>query len=184
MATGLMRMVGWQVEGRLPDEPRFVVTVAPHTSNWDFLVAMGAMFAVGLRLSWLGKHSAFRGPAVPVLRWLGGEPIDRSVSGGTVTQAIERFASSDRFALGVAPEGTRSRVTTWKTGFHRIALGAGVPIMPVYLDYGRRRVTLGALVWPSADAEADVRTLRASCRKDMARHPERFVAEGEVENAG
>src|SRR5688572_731634 len=89
LATGLMRLVGWRVEGRLPDEPRFVVTVVPHTSNWDFLVSIGAMFAVGLRLSWLGKHSIFRWPAAPVLRWLGGEPIDRSVSGGTVSQAIQ-----------------------------------------------------------------------------------------------
>ena len=172
-----MRLAGWRVEGTLPDESRFVVAVAPHTSNWDFLVGVSAMFAVGLRLSWLGKHSLFRWPAAPVLRWLGGEPIDRSVPGGTVSQAISRFAAPTRFALGVAPEGTRSRVTAWKTGFHRIARGAGVPIMPVFLDYRRRRVTLGALLWPGDDADADVRTIKAMCRPDMARHPDRFAAD-------
>jgi len=176
-----MRLAGWRVEGRLPNEPRFVVAVAPHTSNWDFLICVAAMFAVGLRLSWLGKHSLFRWPAAPVLHWLGGEPIDRSVPGGIVTQAIQRFAANQQFALGIAPEGTRSRVTRWKTGFHRIAKGAGVPIMPVYLDYGRRRVTLGELLGPTNDAAADADRIRAMCRKDMARYPDQFVAEGEAE---
>jgi 1-acyl-sn-glycerol-3-phosphate acyltransferase len=175
LATTALKLAGWRIEGGLPREPRFVTVVAPHTSNWDFLVAVAAMFAVGLRLTWLGKHTLFRWPADPVLRWLGGEPVDRSVQGGTVSQAVQRFRAEPRYALGMAPEGTRKRVTEWKSGFHRIARQAGVPLFPVWLDYGARTVRLGAPIWPTEDADADIARLRATYTKDMARNPEQFA---------
>jgi 1-acyl-sn-glycerol-3-phosphate acyltransferase len=174
-ARGLMRLAGWRVEGSLPDCPRFVLIVAPHTSNWDFLVGIMAMFATGLRLSWLGKHTIFRLPFTPVLRWLGGEPVDRAAAQGTVEAAIQRFGSRPRWVLGLAPEGTRRRGKGWKMGFHRIAVGAGVPILPVWIDYRRRVLGLGTLFTPGADAASDLARLGTVYRKEMARYPERFT---------
>src|SRR4051812_2938322 len=138
LARRLLALAGWKVEGAFPNEPRFVVIVAPHTSNWDFVVGVLAMFAVGVHLSFLGKHTLFRFPAGPFLRWLGGEPIDRSTRQGTVEVAIDRFRIRPRWIMAVTPEGTRSRVEQWKTGFHQIAAGANVPIVPVSFDYRRK----------------------------------------------
>jgi 1-acyl-sn-glycerol-3-phosphate acyltransferase len=174
--AGLMlTLAGWRVVGTLPACPRFVVIVAPHTSSWDFLVAVLAMFATDLRISWLGKHTIFRWPFGPILRWLGGEPLDRSAPGRTVPHAIERFRERPQWVLGLSPEGTRRRVEHWKSGFHRIAAAAGVPIVPVWIDYQRREVGVGAPFSPGRDEAADVSALRAVFRKKMARRPERYA---------
>jgi 1-acyl-sn-glycerol-3-phosphate acyltransferase len=174
-AHRLLGLGGWRIEGALPDAPRFVIIVAPHTSNWDFLIGVLAMFAVGVRLNWLGKHTLFRFPLGPLLRWLGGEPIDRTTNRGTVDIAVERFRTRRQWVLGIAPEGTRKRVEQWKTGFHQIAVGAGVPIVPVGFDYRRRVVGLGAPFHPAGDPARDVPALRAFFRSEMARHPARFA---------
>jgi 1-acyl-sn-glycerol-3-phosphate acyltransferase len=159
----------------LPPCPRFVVIVAPHTSNWDFIVAVLAMFATDLRISWLGKHTLFRFPLGPLLRWLGGEPVDRATPERTVSTAIERFRERRQWVLGLSPEGTRRRVDHWKSGFHRIAAGAGVPIVPVWIDYQAREVGIGAPFSPGPDEAADVAALRALFHREMARHPDRFA---------
>jgi 1-acyl-sn-glycerol-3-phosphate acyltransferase len=168
------------VHGELPSAPRFVLIVAPHTSNWDFFVGVLGMFATDLRASWLGKHTIFRFPVGPLLRWLGGEPIDRSAPQGTVGAAIERFRSRPQWVLALSPEGTRRPVERWKTGFHRIAAGAGVPILPVALDYQAREIRIGALFTPGPNEAADVAQLHALFHKDMARHPEQFAEEQRI----
>lgn len=173
LARWLLQLGGWNVNGDLPDQPRFVLIVAPHTSNWDFPICILAMFAVGLRLSWIGKHTLFRFPVAPLLRWFGGEPVDRAATHGTVEVAIERFRARAQWVLGIAPEGTR-RLTEWRSGFYRVALGAGVPILPVWLDYQQRVLGLGQPVWPSGDIPADVAVLGSFFRKGMARYPEQF----------
>ena len=177
LARRLLALAGWRVAGALPPCPRFVVIVAPHTSSWDFMFAVLAMFATDLRISWLGKHTIFRFPFGPILRWLGGEPVDRSMPGGTVSTAVEQFRARPQWVLGLAPEGSRRRVEHWKSGFHRIAVGAGVPIVPVWIDYEAREVGIGAPFSAGPDEAADVAALRALFRKEMARHPDRF-AEG------
>ncbi len=171
----MLNLGGWRVEGRLPDEPRFVVIVAPHTSNWDFLVCVLAMFATGLRLNWLAKRSLFHFPLEPALRWLGGEPIDRTARQGTVELAIARFREREQWVLGISPEGTRKRVEEWKTGFHRIAAGAGVPIVPMWIDYSRRVFGLGTPGRPTGELDADVTALRSLFRKEMALRPAKFA---------
>ena len=170
-------MFGWRIEGVLPDVPKFVLIVAPHTSNWDFPIGVLAMFALGLQLTWLGKHTLFRFPVRGLLRWLGGEPVDRRVAHGTVGAAIERFQQRPQWVLAVSPEGTRRRVAQWKTGFHRIAVGAGVPILPVSFDFSRRTITILDLVVPTDDVATDIARLRRLYRPEMARHPALFVAE-------
>ena len=166
---------GWQFSGSLPDIPKFVVSVAPHTSNWDFFVGIAAVFALGLRISFLGKDSIFRGPQGLILRWLGGIPVDRSVSRDRVSEMVEVFGEHARLVVGVTPEGTRKRVTEWKTGFYHVARGAGVPIVPVAFDYAKRTVMLMNPFYPTGDADGDVAKLRALYSGVTARHPENFV---------
>lgn len=174
-ASRLLAWFGWRVTGEFPVAPRAVLIVAPHTSNWDFFLCMPAMFAAGLRITWIGKHTLFFFPAAAILRWLGGEPVDRRVRADTVQHAIGRFAAQRQFYLGIAPEGTRRRVEEWKTGFWHIAHGAGVPIIPVALDYAAREIRITAAVTTTGDEAADVAAIRARYRRSMARRPERFV---------
>ncbi len=136
---------------------------------------MLSMFAFGIRMSWLAKHSLFHFPVAGVLRWLGGEPINRTTSQGTVEVAIARFKEQAQWVFGVSPEGTRKRVERWRSGYHRIAMGAGVPIVPVWIDWQRRVLGMGAPFWPTADVQADERMLRRNFRAEMARFPENFA---------
>lgn len=170
----VLALFGWRLDGELPDEPKFVLIVVPHTSNWDFFLCMMAMFGYGLRLSWLAKHTIFFWPAAPILRWLGGEAIDRTASLGTVDTAVERFRSRDQWVIGLSPEGTRRHTTEWKSGFYRIAVGANVPIVPVALDYGQKRMEIKPTFHPTGAADEDIAQLRALFHAGMARHPENF----------
>lgn len=175
VARVVLRVLGWRIVGRVPALPRFVIIVAPHTSNWDFAIGVAAMFALGLRISWLGKDSLFRGPPGPVLRWLGGVAVNRSARGGVVVQVVDAFRTHSRFVLALSPEGTRRRVESWRTGFHNIARGAGVPIVPAWLDYARREIGIGEPIVPSDDAEDDIARLRRAFRREMARHPSNYA---------
>jgi 1-acyl-sn-glycerol-3-phosphate acyltransferase len=168
-------LLGWKVEGSLPEEPRFVLIVGPHTSNWDFFIGVLAKLASDIDASWLGKHSIFVFPVAGLLRWFGGEPVDRTGSHGIVEAAIERFRDRPQWVLAMAPEGTRRRVEQWKTGFYRIALGAKVPILPVIFDYSRKVVDLGTLYRPTGDEAVDLRELRSRYRSTMAKYPANYV---------
>jgi 1-acyl-sn-glycerol-3-phosphate acyltransferase len=108
------------------------------------------------------------------LRWLGGIPVDRTAPEGIASQVIRSMERSDRFFLALAPEGTRRKVAQWKTGFYRIATGAGVPVVPIALDYRRKVGDIGALLEPTGDYEADLGVLERHFSADMARHPERY----------
>jgi 1-acyl-sn-glycerol-3-phosphate acyltransferase len=154
------RLSGWRITGTVPNVAKAVAIVAPHTSNWDFLVGVAAMFGLGIRVTFLGKHTLFRWPLGPLMRWLGGVPVDRRVTTGVVDQIVDRFAGADQMILGLAPEGTRSCTARWRTGFYFIALRAGVPIFPVSLDYEDRRVRLGRLFRASGDLDPDLRRLQ------------------------
>jgi 1-acyl-sn-glycerol-3-phosphate acyltransferase len=170
----LLGLLGWRVEGAVPDVPRCVIVAAPHTSNWDFVVGIAAKLALGLRVRWLGKHTLFRWPFAGLLRWLGGIPVDREAAVGVVETAVERLRAEEKLFLGLTPEGTRQKVDRWKSGFHRIALGAGVPILPVRIDWSRRAIGLAPLFTTSADYDADLARLQAQFTRGMARHPESF----------
>lgn len=146
-----MRSAGWRFEGAMPDLPKFVVIVAPHTSNWDFIIGLFAKWALGLEVRWLGKDTLFLPPLGWFMRAIGGVPVDRSARNNMVDQAVQEFATRDRFVFVLAPEGTRRRVTTWRSGFWHAARRAGVPICVVALDWGRRVVRLG----PTTDAVED-----------------------------
>ena len=172
----LLAVAGWGIEGSLPNRSKFVIIAAPHTSNWDFCVAMLVIGALELRVTWLAKHTIFRWPLGPLMRMLGGLPVERSRHHGVVDHAVNLYETQEQLILGITPEGTRGHVTHWKTGFYHIATGAGVPVVPAYLDYRRKRVSFGPMVWPDPDMETAIRALQALYAPfaERGRRPERF----------
>jgi 1-acyl-sn-glycerol-3-phosphate acyltransferase len=161
LAAGILRAWGWRFEGTLPNVCKAVAIIAPHTSNWDFVLGMLGLFAADLRVSWLGKHKLFRPPFAGLLRWMGGIPIDRGTSSGVVEQIVSRFHDSEALLLGLSPEGTRRPVARWHTGFWHVAAGAGCPIVPIAFDWGSRVIRFGDPLQPTGDLDADLATLRA-----------------------
>jgi 1-acyl-sn-glycerol-3-phosphate acyltransferase len=166
-----LSLLRFRIEGALPDVPKCVTIVAPHTSNWDFVVGLAAMLALGVDFRWLGKHTLFRFPFGPLLRWLGGIPVDRSAAQRVVDQAAAEFRTRERLFLAITPEGTRRPVERWKSGFYRIAANAGVPILPVSFDYSRRVVTLWPTVQPSGEYARDLPLLAARFESRMGKYP-------------
>jgi 1-acyl-sn-glycerol-3-phosphate acyltransferase len=162
-------LFGWRVEGEIPDTPRFVAVAAPHTSYWDFPHMMAFGFATGQYISFLMKASLFVGPCGWLFRSLGGIPVDRSRAGGLVESVAREFERRSELIVVIAPEGTRARGDAWKSGFHRLALRAGVPIALGYLDYGRKIVGYGPLYWPSP--EGDEALLASFYADKQGRHP-------------
>lgn len=161
IGRAMLRVLGWQAGGAIPDLPKCVIIAAPHSSNRDFYVGIALVFAMRLDVRFIGKVELFRGPLGPVMRWLGGLPVDRSRPGGIVEQTVAMFAERESLLLAVAPEGTRKPVDKWKSGFYRIALGAGVPIVPGYFDNGKRQVGFGPPFQPTGDMARDIAALRA-----------------------
>lgn len=178
VSRGVLRLLGWRVEGELsPRAARCVVIAAPHTSNWDFPFTLLAAFALGMHIRWLGKASLFRAPFGGVMRWLGGIAVYRERANNLVGASVIALKTAPGpLQLVVAPEGTRSRAAQWKTGFHHIARGAGLPIQLSYLDWGERRCGLGPLVEPGEDVEADVANIRAFYAPFRGRNEDQFDA--------
>jgi len=172
LGHGLMRLFGWRVEGALPEIPRCVAIAAPHTSNWDFFFGICTVFALGVRVDWIGKHTLFRPPFGGFMRWLGGTPVTRVSGEGAVPQIVEKLAAREQFVFGLSPEGTRKRVERWRTGFYHVALQTGVPIVLTYFDYARRRVGIGPLFHPTGDLDADLVRIREFYRDKTAKHPQ------------
>ena len=170
----LLKMAGWEFEGTIPNLSRGVVIAAPHTSNWDFVVGMATLMALGLDVRWIGKHTLFKAPFGGFMRWLGGTPVDRTRRQGVVAQLVERFDEQERLLIGMSPEGTRQKVDRWKTGFYHLALGARVPILPAFFDYARKTVGVGPLFMPTGDLEADLAALRAFYTDKAGKKPEQF----------
>lgn len=173
LAQAILRVIGWQLVGSFPNLPKYVIVGAPHTSNWDFPLAMLLMYASGVRFHWIGKASLFRPPFGGLFRRLRGIPIRRDRKDHVVAQIVDAFERSKNLIITIAPEGTRSLTPYWKTGFYYIALGARVPILPVFVDYPRRQVGVGPLLHPSGDIQADFAYLREFYADKVGLHPEK-----------
>lgn len=167
------RRGGWTISGTLPPDPKLVLMGASHTSNWDFLIFLGAVQVLGRRVHFIGKHSLFRWPIGGFMRALGGIPVDRGSRQDLVSQVVAQFDAHDELILVVAPEGTRSRTTQWKTGFYQIALKAGVPILAAGPDYPTRRGVFGPVIHPTGNYAEDMKPAFAFFRTLTPRHPER-----------
>ena len=169
----ILRLLGWKTDITLPDTPKYVIIGAPHTSNLDFFLMLLLMGISGLQLNWVGKDTLFRKPIGSVMRKLGGVPVNRRLSNRFVDQMVAAFKERDELALVIAPEGTRSKVHYWKTGFYYIAVGAGVPIVMAYVDASRKKVGIGPQLMPSGDIQADFAAIKAFYEGKVGIHPER-----------
>lgn len=151
-----------------------VLVAAPHTSNWDFIIGMLTFFSLGLQVHWIGKHTIFTPPFGGILRHYGGIPVNRSNPGQLYRDILMGFEKNDSFVFVLSPEGTRSKVTVWKPGFHRIARVAEVPILPASLDFGRKEIHFSKLFYPTDDIRADISVLKSHYEAFTPKHPENY----------
>jgi 1-acyl-sn-glycerol-3-phosphate acyltransferase len=161
VGRALFGALGWRIEGDFPPQPKMVVIVAPHTSNWDFIVGILAVFAIGIRARFIAKHTLFKPPLGWLMRWFGGIPVNREAPQGMVPQAVEAIERAQSVFLAITPAGTRSSTRPWKSGFYRIAVAARVPIMPIAFDGEHKAIRLMPAFEPSGDYETDLPKLRA-----------------------
>lgn len=173
----LFKIFGWTVQGSFPTQLRkYIVAVAPHTSNWDFVVGVAARSILHLKdAKFLGKSQLFNKPFGWFFRWMGGYPVDRSKSQDMTEQVASYFKDNDYFILAVAPEGTRQKVTRLKTGFYYIAKKANVPVIPVGFDYERKCIVIGTALHP-VDVEQDMRQLIDFYSNIRGKNPDLGVA--------
>ena len=157
----LFSAMGWRIEGEFPPQPKLVAIVAPHTSNWDFIVGILAVFAIGIRARFIAKHTLFKPPLGWLMRWFGGIPVNREAPQGMVPQAVAAIDQARSVFLAITPAGTRSSSKPWKSGFYRIAVAARVPIMPIAFDGEHKTIRLLPAFAPGGDYEADLPKLRA-----------------------
>jgi 1-acyl-sn-glycerol-3-phosphate acyltransferase len=155
----IMRLFGWRFEGDMPDVPKLLIAVVPHTSNWDFVVAVMALWSLDIRLSFMGKHTLFRGLFGRWMRSLGGIPVDRRAAHGVVGELVNAFNERDRMILAIAPEGTRAASSGVKSGFLHIAHGAQVPILLAYFDFPGKTIGFGPVVTTTGNTEEDLKKI-------------------------
>lgn len=156
----VLKTLGWKVAGQLPEKKKFILAVAPHTSNWDFIVGFSVMLAIDLRTHFMGKNSIFVWPIKGLLTRMGGIPIYRDKTNGVVQQMVAHCNNSESFVLGLAPEGTRSKTKEWKSGFIHIAHQANIPIVPVSLHFDTKEVKFHPPMNISADTEAELQRVK------------------------
>lgn len=181
MGRLLLRLFGWRLLGNPPNESKFIIIGAHHTTNVDGWYTILTLFALGLDGSWIGKDSLFKGFKGKFLRATGGIAVDRSRAADFVDQVANEFRERDSLVVAIAPEGTRKHVTEWKTGFYRIALAADVPICLCGIDYKRKVVSFGPAVKPTGDVKSDIRAIRQYYRQFTPKYPENYCLEGMAE---
>ena len=177
LGRSLLYVLGWKVLGSIGEEhaeKNLVVIVAPHTSNWDGILGVAAIAGLDARISFLGKDTAFKYGLGAFLKYMGGIPIDRSNPSGVINDAIEKIRRINGTLLGMSPEGTRSKVDAWKTGFLRIAKGIDANIIPASLDFAKKEVLLGKTFTPTGDNKKDILSLQDYYKDFTAKHPEKY----------
>lgn len=156
------KLLGWRLVGQLdPTIKKALIIVVPHTSWHDFYIGVLVRGVLGVQINFVGKKELFKWPFGAYFRWMGGAPLDRSKRENKVQAIAAIFDDHEEFRMAMAPEGTRKKVETWKTGFYFIAREAGVPIIPVAFDYGKKQAVINQPFYPSGAIEDDMPKLRA-----------------------
>jgi len=169
----ILKLLGWQVINDLPDDKKYMLIAAPHTSNWDFPLGILVKFSQKLKLNFLGKGALFDSPFGWLFRALGGIPVYRKKKLNMVDQMVQQFNQREKMILAMSPEGTRSYVEYWKSGFYHIGYKAGVPIVMGTLDYGNKIVKLGSAFMPTGDIHADMKIIKAFFTGVQGKIPEK-----------
>lgn len=161
LAAGILKLFHWKVSVSVPHLPKAIVCVAPHTSNWDFILGELAWTSVGRRAGFLMKASWFFFPLNLLFKAIGGIPVQRTGKHQSLTEAvIDLFRSRGSLTIAITPEGTRSKTANWHTGFLRIAVGADVPIFLGVIDGANKHVLVDEVFIPSGDIDADMRRIK------------------------
>lgn len=166
----LLKVLGWKRAGVLPADKKYVMIAAPHTSNWDFFFGLIMNLSFKNSLYWMGKKEIFRFPFSGIMRWFGGIPVDRRRSSNLVSAVIERFNSSESLVVTIPPEGTRSMVHSWKTGFYHIARGADVPVLLAFVDYKKKVTGYGPMFRLTDNMDNDMETIKTFYAGIRGRH--------------
>lgn len=172
----LLNRFGWTLIHPQTTPPKSIICVAPHTSNWDFI--LGYLYYLSLQRPkphFMIKREWFVFPLNLIFKALGGLPINRRKAGSTVEATVQEIAKRPRFHMAITPEGTRSPREHWKTGFYRIAHLANIPLEIAKIDYQKRELGIFATFTPTGDVEGDILQIRQFFSADMARYPENFV---------
>jgi len=147
---------GWTIKGMVPDEERIVIIAAPHTSNWDFVLAMLAIFGLNIKLRWLGKHSIFKPGFKNFFKWLGGIPVYRDNPSNLIDNVVKIVKKEKSIVIAMTPEGTRKKVKRWKTGFLRIAKQTHSKILLISIDAPTKSIEIGKIFNPTGNSEDDL----------------------------
>ena len=172
MARLYFLLTGWKVTGELPQDKKFVLIGAPHTSNWDFPIGLALTFVFRLKTRWMGKHTLFEGVKGFIMRALGGIAVDRSHPNGVVGQMAEALKHADQLVIMLAPSGTRKKMPNWKSGFYHIAHQANVPIVCGYLDFNNKEANIGLTLMPTGNVKQDMALIREYYEGISAKYPE------------
>lgn len=175
--TILYKWMGWRTEVTQPTPQKCIICVAPHTSNWDFLIGELYYTSIGLTSNFLMKKEWFFWPFGSFFRRLGGIPVERSRHTSLTDQMAEKARQATHFSLAVTPEGTRSLAPKWKRGFYFIALKANLPILLYAIDFPNKRIVCTKTIIPSGDVEADMQTIMQYYSQFQGKHPEKFTIE-------
>lgn len=167
----LLKLAAWKIVGTLPNEKKYIIAVAPHTSNWDLLVGLLGRFSFGVKVSFLMKKQVFAFPFGSIMRGLGGIPVDRAKKSNLVEQLVAMFQQNEALILAITPEGTRSPISRWKEGFYHVAYQAQIPIVMVGFDYPSKEIRIGEIFKPSGDINKDFPEMIAYFRTIHGRYP-------------
>ena len=170
----ILKVLGWKLVGELPKEKKYVAIIAPHTSNWDFFFFLLVKWIYKLKVVFIGKHTLFIGPIGWALKKIGGIPVDRTSAHNMVDIIVDEFNKRDEMVFGLSPEGTRSYLDHWKSGFYYIATKANVPIKMAFLDTRNKTIGWGPLFYPSDDKYQDLKTIKEFFSDKQGFKPEKF----------
>ena len=147
---------GWQIIGKIPNEERVLIIAAPHTSNWDFILGIAALFALNVNIKWLGKHSIFLPGIAWFFKWLGGIPVNRENPSSLIDYVVQTVEKEKGLMIGMAPEGSRKKTSKWKSGFLRIAEQTNSKIVFLSIDAPFKTLKIGEIYTPSGDTDRDI----------------------------
>jgi 1-acyl-sn-glycerol-3-phosphate acyltransferase len=170
----VLKLCGWKVVNVAPATGSYLIIAAPHTSNWDFPLGIAIAFHLRLKVYFIAKHTLFNGFAGPIMRWLGGVPLNRSASTNFVDASVEIYANSENLIFAIAPEGTRASVGRWKTGFYHMAKGANVPLALAYFDFSKRVGGIGKMLNTTENIDADMQAIADFYEPIMGKYPNNF----------
>jgi len=173
LSIKILNIFGWKVDSIDLPADKYVVIGAPHTTNWDFPLALLTIAATGLKFSWAGKDSLFFFPLGPLLKKIGGISVNRRVRNDFLRVIVTKFKEQENFVVAIAPEGTRSYTDHWKCGFYQIAVQAGAKIALGYVDFTSKTAGIGKIITPTGNLEDDFQLIREFYQDKTGLYPEK-----------